>query len=131
MKKIIPIVVVGILVLGGLGAVARNELKKSTEIVEVTGGIGHINIAIENTGEYTFDKLAWTMSVQGGVFEKIKLKDSGFITELDIHTTEVSKAGTFIFGLGQVDIRINAEYAETWVGTALVFGPFILNIKQV
>jgi hypothetical protein len=130
MKKIIPFVVVGILVLGGLGAGARNELKKSTEIVEVTGGIGQINVAIENTGEYTFDTLEWTVSVRGGVLDRIKMKDAGQITKFDIQTTKISKTGKFIFGLGQIDITINAEYAETWIGTAIVFGPFILNIEQ-
>ena len=48
MKKILPLLVVGILVLSGLGAVAIPALKKSTEIVEVNGGIGHVSIVIEN-----------------------------------------------------------------------------------
>lgn len=64
MKKILPVIVVGIFVLYGFGAGAHNA-KKSTEIVEVNGGIGHMNIVIENTGDYNFGNLKWSISVKG------------------------------------------------------------------
>jgi len=131
MKKILPMLVVGIFVLYGLGAVAHDEAKKSAEIVEVKGEIGHFNIAIENTGDYKFITLEWSISVIGGVLGKIDVKESGFITMFDIATIEISKTGKFIFGLGKIDITIDADYAETWMGTAFVFGPFILNIEKM
>ena len=131
MKKILPLLAVSILVLGGLGAVAHDEAKKSAEIVEVKGGIGHFNIAIENTGDYKFKTLEWSISVTGGVLGKIDVKDSGLITMFDIATTEISKTDKFMFGLGKIDITIDAEYAETWIGSAFVLGPFILNIEKL
>jgi hypothetical protein len=36
----------------------------------------------------------------------------------------------FIAGFGKVDIIIKARYAETWTGTALVLGPFVLKVKE-
>lgn len=131
MRKILPFLAVGILVLGGLGAGAYDVAKKSTEIVEVKGGIGYINIAIENTGEFNFDELEWSVSIQGGVLGKIDVKESGHIKMFDIQTTEISKTDKFIFGLGKIDITIDADYADTWIGTAFVFGPFIINIEKM
>ena len=131
MRKILPLLAVGILVLSGLGAGAYNVAKKSTEIVEVKGGIGHITIVIENTGEFNFDELKWSISVQGGVLGNIDVKESGYIEMFDIKTTEISKTDKFIFGLGKIDITIDADYADTWIGTAFVFGPFIMNIEKM
>ncbi len=131
MRKILPLLAVVILVLSGLGAVAYDVAKKSTEIVEVKGGIGHINIVIENTGEFNFDELKWSISVQGGVLGNIDVKESGHIEMFDIKTTEISKTDKFIFGLGKIDITIDADYADTWIGTAFVFGPFIMNIEKM
>ncbi len=62
---------------------------------------------------------------------KIDVKESGLITMFDIATTEISKTDEFIFGLGNIDIIIDADYAESWIGTAFVFGPFILNIEKM
>ena len=131
MRKILPLLTVVILVLSGLGAVAYDVAKKSTEIVEVKGGIGHITIVIENTGEFNFDELKWSISVQGGVLGNIDVKESGYIEMFDIKTTEISKTDKFIFGLGKIDITIDADYADTWIGTAFVFGPFIMNIEKM
>jgi hypothetical protein len=131
MKKILPLLVVGILVLSGLGAVAYPEPKKSTEIIKVKGGIGHFSILIENTGEASIDNIELIISVKGGVFGNIDVTESWCISLLDIKNIEISETNKFIFGLGKIDITIDADYADTWIGTAFVFGPFIINIEKM
>ncbi|UCF13522.1 MAG: hypothetical protein JSW06_04490 [Thermoplasmatales archaeon] len=131
MKKILPIVVVGILVLGGLGAVAYPEPKKSTEIVKVKGGIGHVSIVIENTGEASIDNIEVFISAKGGVFDNIDVTESYCISILDIKAIEISETNKFIFGFGKIDITIDADYADTWIGTGFVFGPFIIGIDKL
>lgn len=131
MKKILPLLVVGILVLSGLGAVAYPEPKKSTEIVKVNGGIGHVSIEIENTGEASIDNIELIISVKGGIFGNIDVTESRCISILDIKSTEISETNKFIFGIGKIDISIDADYADTWTGTGFVFGPFVFGIKKL
>ncbi len=130
MRKILPLFVVGFLVLGGLGAVADDEQQKLIEILEVNGGIGHISILMENTGETSLNDIEYSVSVKGGVFGNIDITESGKIDFLDYKASEISETSDFVFGLGKIDITIDFDYAETWMGTGFVFGPFIFGIKN-
>jgi hypothetical protein len=130
MKKILPLFIVAFLVLGGLGAVGDKVLRKEIEIKEVSGGVGQINILIENTGEVSLDDVEYHISVQGGFLKKINLKENGKISFIDIKASEVSETSKSIFGFGRITININADYADTWTGTGFVIGSFIFGIKE-
>ena len=91
MRKILPLFIVGLLVLGGLGAVADAEQKKSIEILEVNGGIGHFNIKMENTGETELIDIEYSVSVKGGLFENIDVKESGKIDFLDYKSSKITE----------------------------------------
>jgi hypothetical protein len=130
MKKIIPLLIVVILVLGGLGAVGDKVLKKEIEIREVKGGIGHISILIENTGEVSLENIEYQIYVEGGIFGRINLKENGIINFIDIKTSEISETSKTIFGIGKINININAEYVDTWTGTGFVIGSFIFGLQK-
>ena len=130
MRKILPLFIVGLLVLGGLGAVADAEQKKSIEILEVNGGIGHFNIKMENTGETELIDIEYSVSVKGGLFENIDVKESGKIDFLDYKSSKITENSNFICGLGKIDITIDVDYAEIWIGTGFVIGPFVFGIKK-
>ena len=130
MKKILPLFIVGVLVLSGLGAVGYAEPKKSIEIPEVNGGIGHITILIENTGEVSLEDIEYQVSVKGGMFGNIDLKENGIVSFIEYQSSEISETSKNIFGLGRITITINVDYAETWTGTGFVFGSFIFGIKK-
>lgn len=130
MKKLLPLVIVAFLVLGGLGAVGDKVLRKEIEIMDVTGGLGQISILIENTGEVSLDDIEYHISVQGGFFKKINIKEDGKISFIDIKASETPETSKSIFGLGRITITINADYADTWTGTGFVIGSFIFGIKE-
>lgn len=125
LKKIITILAVGVFILAGYGVVADNA-KIKTEIVEVNGGIGHLNIVIENTGGIAIENLEYQVSIQGGILNNIDIKESSNINFLGMQSSEKSKTSKIVFGFGKIDISVDADYAESWSGQGLVFGPFIL-----
>jgi hypothetical protein len=126
MKKILPIMVIGLVVLGGIGAVAVDNAKKSTEIVEVNGGFGQLSVVVENTGDICINNLECHISIEGGILGKINIKDHCNINFIGYKSTEVSKTNKMVFGFGRVKINIDVDYAEPWAGNGFVFGPFIL-----
>ncbi|KYK29256.1 hypothetical protein AYK20_06095 [Thermoplasmatales archaeon SG8-52-1] len=130
MRKILPLFIVAFLVLGGLGAVGDKVLRKEIEIKEVTGGIGQISILIENTGEVSLDNIEYHISVEGGLLKRINLKEEGIISFIEIETSKISETSKSIFGLGKININIDADYADTWTGTGFVIGSFIFGIKE-
>jgi hypothetical protein len=130
MRKILPLFIVGFLVLSGLGAVGYNEPRKSIEISEVNGGIGHINILIKNTGEVSLNNIEYEVTVKGGFFGNIDFSENGIINFVDYEASKVSKTSRDIFGFGKITITLNFDYSDTWIGTGFVFGPFIFGIKN-
>ncbi|KYK22240.1 hypothetical protein AYK24_02500 [Thermoplasmatales archaeon SG8-52-4] len=130
MRKILPLFIVAILVLGGLGAVGDKVLKKEIEIKEVTGGFGQISMLIENTGEVSLDNIEYQISLTGGFLKRINLKENGMINFIDIKASEISETSKAIFGLGKINININADYTETWTGTGFIIGSYIFGIKE-
>ena len=126
MKSILPIVVIGLLVLSGIGVVADAEPRKTTEIVSVTGGIGHLSVEIENTCEVALNNLEYTISVNGGILGRICTKEKGIITLLAQQTTEISETNKPLIGFGKISITVTATYATSWEGTGFILGPIIL-----
>jgi len=100
------------------------------EITDVTGGFGKVNVEIENVGEVNASDVDWSISVNGGLLGLINVSTDGSIVTFTVGDTETVQTEKFIFGLGTVNITIDVKYAETWTGTAFVFGPFVLGIKE-
>ena len=129
MKTIIPIVIIGMLVLTGIGVMAETQPQYASKVVEVTGGIGHISVTIINYGYASLDDFEYSVTINGGLAGKIDVSETCALGVLPTQTTEVSNTNDFIFGFGKISISIDADYAETWVGTGFVVGPFIFDIN--
>jgi hypothetical protein len=126
MKSIIPLVVIGLIVIGSIGVVADAEPRKTTEIVSVSGGVGHIFVEIENTCAVGLNNLEYTVAVKGGLLGRICAKETGIISFIGQQSTEVSVTNEPISGLGKICITVTAAYAEPWQGTGFIVGPIIL-----
>lgn len=99
-----------------------------TIIQEIKGGFGKVSAVIENSGEVDATDVNWSISVKGGILGLIDISTESTIPMLNIGDTKTVQTDKLIFGLGEVDIIIEATYALTWTGTGLVFGPFIIKI---
>lgn len=129
MKTMIPIFIIGMLVLSGIGVVAHEQPKYASEIVEVRGGIGHISVTIKNTGYASLDDFEYGVSINGGLVGNIDVSETCSLAVLNTQTTEVSDTNEFIFGFGKICITVDADFADTWVGTGFVVGPLVFGIK--
>lgn len=95
------------------------------EIKNVTGGLGKINAKIKNSGDFVANYVDYNISVTGGILGLINVTTEDSIPTLDIGEIEPINTDKFIFGLGRVDIVIEATYAHKWIGTGFIFGPFL------
>jgi len=102
------------------------------EIKDVKGGFGKISAILNNIGGEDATNVDWKISVKGGILGFINVETTGNITLIpaSLIGSETVQTDKIIFGLGKVDITINATYAHSWVGTAFVLGPFVLAINQ-
>jgi hypothetical protein len=96
------------------------------EITDVKGGLGKVQAIVDNTGDINASDIDWTIIVQGGILGFINVTTEGTIDTLDVGGTEAVQTDKFILGLGKANVTIEATYATTWEGTALVIGPFVL-----
>ena len=108
----------------GLGKAQYIDL----EIVNVQSGLGKISADIKNTGTMDVDDVEWRISVKGGLFGFINVETTGIIPEVSIGASVTIETDKFIFGLGRVDLSIDAMYVAS-EGTAFVLGPFIFNLQ--
>lgn len=100
-------------------------------ISAVLGGKGGITASIVNVGNVTVDNVAWSISIQGGIFGKINISSEGTLGVLGVGNTTTIQSEPAVFGLGHINIEVKVKYAETWNGTGLVFGPYIFRVIRI
>lgn len=143
MKKILPLLVVSILVLSGLGAVATTSEKENTQLTtlppdlsfNIRGGLG-ITIGCFNAGNHAFTgTINVSITVHGGNI--ILLSDSWKLVfdEIEIPSkTGGTLARLLMVGFGWTTIAIKIETPLTGPSQGqtdgFILGPFIL-IKQL
>lgn len=137
-KKILPILIIGVLVLSGVGAVAtpHNTANADLEInrdtnallfddeleVEITGGIG-VHLIIRNVGDVDVFGVEFDISVIGGILGMINDHYDGIISSIPFDS-EFS-LDIPVFGFGPIDITATVEGGTiTAKGFVLLF--FIL-----
>ena len=131
MKKILPLLVVSILVLSGLGAVAVSDeesiASSSAVMGEFKGGLG-VGFTFTNNGSIPFEEQG-NITIQ--IYRLINLKGANYnfpMPTIPANET-VSVRTPIIFGLGPVCVKymIERETGET-KGTSigLILGPFVL-----
>jgi len=94
----------------------------SIEIKTITGGFG-VHATIKNTGAEDIVDLEYTIALNGSlIFIGEETKEF-----VDISVGDEVKVSTgFVFGLGKIDITVNAM-DEEMTSAGFVFGPFVFN----
>lgn len=118
----------GTLLVCGIGS---NVFALHTEpMVDITimGGFGKIKAVISNIGGSELNDLVWSMQIQGGLLGRINSSSEGIISELLPGGKETVQSTDFLFGLGAVEVQIEAAgFYRIWEG--FIVGPFIF-VKQ-
>jgi hypothetical protein len=97
-------------------------------ISSMKGGKGTLTATILNTGEGSVHGVPWSIWIHGGVFGFINISSQGTLDSLGVGNTTTVTSEPSLFGLGRISITMSVKYAETWNGTGVVFGPFILRV---
>lgn len=112
-----------------------NIISPALEITAIKGGLAQVSIEIKNTGDTVAEDVALTISVKGGLLNRINIykKCTGCghcNTSIPPNGTKKERTSKPIFGLGSVDIiaTANATGVPTIEKTAKAFiiGPFVL-----
>ena len=128
MKKLLPLLVVGVLVLSGFGAIALPSGKIAGSNVEcfktysrntgpslcilpgcIFGGINKVCAWIENDGDEDAINVNWSISVKGGILGRINIVSKGEIDKIEAQHKETVCTDKLIFGLGLVEINVTAS----------------------
>jgi hypothetical protein len=96
------------------------------EIGEITGGFGSVTAEIKNVGAAEASNVAWSISLDGGLV-LLGRETTGTFTKIMPGFAPKAKT-SFVFGFGSVDIIVTAGEVEK-TATALLFGPFFLNVR--
>ena len=108
-----------------------NILGPKLEIESVSGGI-KIKAKIINVGESTANDVNFSVSVKGGLLNKINSTYEGSLGDVGASDDRITDSN-IVIGFGQIEINVkvassNAESVEkTFKG--FVFGPLIFGIK--
>lgn len=114
-------------------SITNNE-RATTPLVtigEITGewdGFGKgskISAEIKNIGDGDVTQVNWSISIVGGILDRIDIFDIGTIDSLDAGGLESIQTNTSVRGLGRVKIIVSAEGAEKTVN-GFVLGSFII-----
>jgi hypothetical protein len=137
-KAIIINILIAILLTSSIHILgSNNNVTTTLEITDVRGGIGGVTADIKNIGTVTADNFFITISVTGGIFNKINiLKECGgcggcgtTIVVGDIKS-ESTLESDFIIGFGKIDIIVTAEADNADLVSietnGFVLGPLVL-----
>jgi hypothetical protein len=100
-------------------------------ISTMKGGKGGVTATILNSGEDPVYNIPWSISIHGGMFGFINISSQGILDFLGVGNTTTVQSQPALFGLGRITITMKLKYAETWNGTGLVVGPFILRVIRI
>ncbi len=99
------------------------------QISDVAGGLSSVSAVLTNTGDIQITDASWEISVKGGLLGRIDVVTPGDVDTLDVGATQEIATDGSMFGLGKLTITIKASYTPTLEGTALLIGPFVLNVQ--
>jgi hypothetical protein len=83
------------------------------EIGTIAGGFGVVSAYIRNVGEEAAHNITWNISVNGGLRGKIHVLTEGLIVVLPKDGTTLVTTDKFLFGLGPIEISVNAMFADS------------------
>lgn len=143
MRKILPLLVVSILVLSGLGAVATTSEKENTQLTTlppdlsftIRGGLG-ITIGCFNAGNHAFTgTINVSITVRGKIIMLLSDSLKLVFDEIEIPSkTGGTLARILIIGFGWVSIVIKIETPLTGPSQGqtdgIILGPFVL-VRQL
>ena len=82
------------------------------DIGKITGGLGKVCVEINNNYDSAIEDISWSISVQGGILNRINVVTEGTIDVLEVGASEIVCTDRFIFGLGTINIVVTVESAE-------------------
>ncbi len=95
-------------------------------ITEITGGFGKICVEINNNHDSAIEDITWSITVQGGILNRINVVTEGTIDVLDEGASEIVCTDRFIFGLGPIEITATAESNTAGISTRTSGGTVLL-----
>ena len=131
--------ITNLIVLMAFGPTCIGEEKAESElrIDQVVGTIGTVTVSVTNVGDTVAEDIAITISVEGGILDKIDIyhecsgcSQCGTTLDPGAIKTESTLEEGYIIGFGQVKITVIAsasnadEVTKTFNG--LVIGPLII-----
>jgi hypothetical protein len=81
----------------------------NVQIGTVAGGIGKVTMEVKNIGDADATNVAWSISVKGGILNRINVTTTSNITTLAANGTVTVQTDKFIFGLGKLTIELTAD----------------------
>jgi len=114
---------------------AKSIQQPKLEIVHIKSRICRVCTEIKNIGDVDAEKVLITISVKGGIFNRINISKTcsgcgSCNTSIAPNASKIECTDGFIMGFGNVDITVTAEAVNadkvTDTKNGLVFGFFIL-----
>lgn len=114
---------------------AKTNIGPELEIASITGRIGKVCTEIKNIGDEDAEKIVITISVSGGILNRINVSKTcsgcgSCNTTIAPNASKTECTDKFIFGLGNINITViaEAENAEKVTSTknGLIVGFIIL-----
>lgn len=94
-------------------------------LITVTGELFGVVADIVNNGIDELPTVDWSITVTGGILDRINSYRQGTVENLAPEESITVKTNETIFGFGKIDITVTAE-TTVYSTTGFVFGPFIL-----
>ena len=140
-KRSINLSIAGIILLSflivtvGTGGATTNTTELA--IIDIAGGFGSVTVEIKNLGEVTAEGVTSSISVQGGLFDKINLAHActgcsacGTTLDPDLTKTENTREAGMVFGFGSVTITVTVDAENANKVTEVVDG-FVLGFLVI
>jgi hypothetical protein len=136
-KRLFGMITIFILILTSFSVLPHAEPFPGSEleIVRIYGRIGRVCTEIKNIGDQEAEEVVITITVQGGIFQRINVTKicsgcGSCNTTIPPNGSKIECTNTFILGLGNIDITVTAEANNsakvTNTKTGLVIGFFII-----
>ena len=145
MKKILPLLVACIFVLSGFGVVAVSEEEESLNKqdgeldIEIKGGFG-VKVILTNMGTMPTENTNTTIMISGAFIFMggltLCISDDPWQNTDPGESVTIKSNFVLGFGFASIHVKVNYtidmdEYNVTKDARGFVFGPFVLNVKEV
>jgi hypothetical protein len=81
----------------------------NVQIGTIAGGMGKVTMEVKNIGDADATNVAWSISVKGGLLNRINVTTTGVIDTLAANGTQTVQTDAFILGLGKLTIQLAAD----------------------